>query len=73
MPWFSAGVGMPSVGPSVPSTESVVRNLELMDCEHRIDKSLLPPVDEFDEAVAVHPTAAEEFVTLRTKELDPAP
>jgi len=33
-------------GPSVPSTESVVRNLELMGCEHRIDKSLLPPVAE---------------------------
>jgi glutathione reductase (NADPH) len=28
---------------------------------------------QFDEAVAVHPTAAEEFVTLRTKEPDPAP
>jgi glutathione reductase (NADPH) len=27
---------------------------------------------QFDEAVAVHPTAAEEFVTLRTKEPDPA-
>ncbi len=33
-------------GPSVPSTESVVRNLELMGFEHRIDKSLLPPVAE---------------------------
>jgi glutathione reductase (NADPH) len=27
---------------------------------------------QFDEAVAVHPTAAEEFVTLRTKEPEPA-
>ncbi len=31
-------------GPSVPSTESVVRNLELMGCAHSIDKELLPPV-----------------------------
>jgi oxaloacetate decarboxylase (Na+ extruding) subunit alpha len=31
-------------GPSVPSTESVVRNLELMGCTHSIDKELLPPV-----------------------------
>jgi oxaloacetate decarboxylase alpha subunit len=33
-------------GPSVPSTESVVRNLELMGCSHAIDKELLPPVAE---------------------------
>jgi oxaloacetate decarboxylase alpha subunit len=33
-------------GPSVPSTESVVRNLELMGCTHSIDTSLLPPVAE---------------------------
>ena len=33
-------------GPSVPSTESVVRNLELMGCTHTIDKSLLAPVAE---------------------------
>jgi oxaloacetate decarboxylase (Na+ extruding) subunit alpha len=33
-------------GPSIPSTESVVRNLELMDCTHSIDTSLLPPVEE---------------------------
>jgi oxaloacetate decarboxylase alpha subunit len=33
-------------GPSVPSTQSVVRNLELMGCAHDIDKSLLPAVDE---------------------------
>ena len=26
---------------------------------------------QFDEAVAVHPTAAEEFVTMRKKFLDP--
>jgi oxaloacetate decarboxylase alpha subunit len=31
-------------GPSVPSTESVVRNLELLGCTHDIDKSLLEPV-----------------------------
>jgi oxaloacetate decarboxylase alpha subunit len=31
-------------GPSIPSTESVVRNLELMDCGHAIDKDLLAPV-----------------------------
>jgi oxaloacetate decarboxylase (Na+ extruding) subunit alpha len=31
-------------GPSVPSTESVVRNLELMGCRHTIDKALLAPV-----------------------------
>jgi oxaloacetate decarboxylase (Na+ extruding) subunit alpha len=33
-------------GPSVPSTESVVRNLELMGCTHSIDTSLLPPVED---------------------------
>jgi oxaloacetate decarboxylase alpha subunit len=33
-------------GPSIPSTESVVRNLELMGCTHSIDTSLLPPVEE---------------------------
>jgi oxaloacetate decarboxylase alpha subunit len=33
-------------GPSVPSTESVVRNLELMGCAHGIDTSLLAPVEE---------------------------
>jgi glutathione reductase (NADPH) len=27
---------------------------------------------QFDEAVAVHPTAAEEFVTMRMKEPEPA-
>jgi len=31
-------------GPSVPSTESVVRNLELLECTHSIDKRLLSPV-----------------------------
>jgi oxaloacetate decarboxylase (Na+ extruding) subunit alpha len=31
-------------GPSVPSTESVVRNLELMGCTHAIDATLLAPV-----------------------------
>jgi oxaloacetate decarboxylase alpha subunit len=33
-------------GPSVPSTESVVRNLELMGCTHGIDTDLLAPVAE---------------------------
>jgi oxaloacetate decarboxylase alpha subunit len=33
-------------GPSVPSTESVMRNLELMGCSHSIDASLLAPVEE---------------------------
>jgi oxaloacetate decarboxylase (Na+ extruding) subunit alpha len=33
-------------GPSVPSTESVVRNLELMGHTHDIDTSLLPHFDE---------------------------
>ena len=33
-------------GPSVPSTESVVRNLELMGHTHGLDTSLLPPVAE---------------------------
>ncbi len=33
-------------GPSVPSTESVVRNLELMGHTHGIDTSLLAPVAE---------------------------
>jgi hypothetical protein len=32
-------------GPSVPSTESVVRNLELLGVEHGLDTSLLAPVD----------------------------
>jgi len=27
---------------------------------------------QFDEAVAIHPTAAEEFVTMRQKEPEPA-
>ncbi len=33
-------------GPSVPSTESVVRNLELMGCTHSLDVALLAPVAE---------------------------
>jgi oxaloacetate decarboxylase alpha subunit len=33
-------------GPSVPSTESVVRNLELMGCTHTVDVGLLGPVAE---------------------------
>ncbi len=33
-------------GPSVPSTESVVRNLELMGCTHGLDHLLLAPVAE---------------------------
>jgi oxaloacetate decarboxylase alpha subunit len=33
-------------GPSTPSTESVVRNLELMGVEHGIDTELLAPVEE---------------------------
>ena len=33
-------------GPSIPSTESVVRNLELMGCTHSIEKALLPPVEQ---------------------------
>jgi len=33
-------------GPSVPSTESVVNNLELMGFEHSIDTALLPPVED---------------------------
>jgi oxaloacetate decarboxylase alpha subunit len=32
-------------GPSVPSTESVVRNLEMLGYEHSIDTSLLAPVE----------------------------
>jgi oxaloacetate decarboxylase alpha subunit len=38
-------------GPSVPSTQSVVRNLELMGVEHGIDTALLAPVDEHFRAV----------------------
>ena len=38
-------------GPSVPSTESVVRNLEMMGCTHSIDPGLLPPVEEHFRAV----------------------
>jgi oxaloacetate decarboxylase alpha subunit len=33
-------------GPSVPSTESVVRNVELLGCTHGIDVSLLRAVEE---------------------------
>ncbi|MDX6664561.1 MAG: oxaloacetate decarboxylase (Na+ extruding) subunit alpha, partial [Solirubrobacteraceae bacterium] len=38
-------------GPSVPSTESVVRNLELLGCTHGIDGSLLPAVEAHFRAV----------------------
>jgi oxaloacetate decarboxylase alpha subunit len=38
-------------GPSTPSTESVVRNLELMGWEHGLDTALLAPVDEHFRAV----------------------
>ncbi len=38
-------------GPSTPSTESVVRNLELMGIEHGLDTTLLAPVDEHFRAV----------------------
>ncbi len=38
-------------GPSTPSTESVVRNLELIGWEHGLDTSLLPPVEEHFRAV----------------------
>jgi oxaloacetate decarboxylase (Na+ extruding) subunit alpha len=31
-------------GPSVPSTEIMVNNIELMGYSHRLDKSMLPPV-----------------------------
>ena len=38
-------------GPSVPSTESVVRNLALLGMEHTLDTSLLPVVEEHFRAV----------------------
>jgi oxaloacetate decarboxylase alpha subunit len=38
-------------GPSVPSTESVVRNLEMMGCTHSVDTALLPPVADHMRAV----------------------
>jgi oxaloacetate decarboxylase alpha subunit len=38
-------------GPSTPSTESVVRNLELIGWEHGLDTSLLPAVEEHFRAV----------------------
>jgi oxaloacetate decarboxylase alpha subunit len=38
-------------GPSVPSTESVVRNLEMLGYMHSIDQSLLAPVAEHFRAV----------------------
>jgi oxaloacetate decarboxylase (Na+ extruding) subunit alpha len=38
-------------GPSVPSTESVVRNLEMLGYAHSIDQSLLAPVAEHFRAV----------------------
>lgn len=40
-----------SNGPSVPSTESVVRNLGLAGMEHTLDVSLLPVVEEHFRAV----------------------
>jgi oxaloacetate decarboxylase alpha subunit len=38
-------------GPSVPSTEIMVRNIELLGHTHGIDKSLLPPVAEHFEKI----------------------
>lgn len=38
-------------GPSVPSTETMVNNVELLGHTHSIDKSLLPPVAEHFEKV----------------------
>jgi oxaloacetate decarboxylase alpha subunit len=38
-------------GPSVPSTESVVKNLELLGHTHNLDKSLFKPVADHFEAV----------------------
>jgi oxaloacetate decarboxylase alpha subunit len=38
-------------GPSVPSTDSVLRNLEMMGCTHSIDTALLPPVADHMRAV----------------------
>jgi oxaloacetate decarboxylase alpha subunit len=38
-------------GPSVPSTETIVRNLELLGHTHDLDMSLLPPVAEHFERV----------------------
>lgn len=38
-------------GPSVPSTESIVRNLELMGMSHTIDTALLPEVEQHFRAV----------------------
>jgi oxaloacetate decarboxylase (Na+ extruding) subunit alpha len=38
-------------GPSVPSTEIMVRNIELLGHTHGVDKSLLPPVAEHFEKV----------------------
>jgi oxaloacetate decarboxylase alpha subunit len=38
-------------GPSVPSTESVVRNLEMMGCTHSVDTALLAPVADHMRAV----------------------
>jgi len=38
-------------GPSVPSTETMVNNIELLGHTHSIDKSLLPPVAEHFEKV----------------------
>jgi oxaloacetate decarboxylase (Na+ extruding) subunit alpha len=38
-------------GPSVPATETMVNNIELLGHTHGIDKSLLPPVAEHFEAL----------------------
>ena len=40
-------------GPSVPSVQSVVRNLGLMGCTHAVDESLLEAVDEHFRAVGL--------------------
>jgi oxaloacetate decarboxylase alpha subunit len=40
-----------SNGPSVPSTESMTRNVELMGHTHNVDTTLLPPVAEHFERV----------------------
>ena len=53
-------------GPSVPSTEIMVHNVELLDHTHSIDKSLLLPVAEHFEKVG----KAAGFLVNQANEYD---
>ncbi len=53
-------------GPSVPSTEIMLHNVELLGHTHSIDKSLLPPVAEHFEKVG----KAAGFLVNQANEYD---